>query len=109
MTHPTDFGHGDGVLHRAAALVTEARHDLAGTAVTLDGQVATVRGRWGGAGAEAFFGLHRAWAEQHARIVGALDGLADALTETERDNTRVDDDARGFLADLTARLGAVRI
>ncbi|TIC89166.1 hypothetical protein E8D34_01310 [Nocardioides sp. GY 10113] len=108
MSHPSEFGHGDGVLHRAADLVSDARRDLAAQARTLDAQVAGVRGRWGGAGAAAFFRLHQAWTEQQEAVTGALDGLSSALVETERDNTGVDEEAGTFLADLIARLGAVR-
>lgn len=104
----TEFGQGAGVLSRAATMVSEAREDFDGHAKTLDGQIAAVRGRWGGAGANAFFVLHQSWTEKHKVVVTALDKFAASLTETEKDNTRVDEEAGAFMNNLINKLGQVQ-
>lgn len=101
------FGQAHGALGRAAGLVTEAKVDFERQSQRLDGQIAAIRGRWGGDGASAFFTLHRAWQDQHRIVVGALDRFHAALVETERDNLRVDQQAGDAMHRLAGRLGTV--
>lgn len=108
MGNAPEFGQGERVLTRAAGMVAEARADFEGHAKTLDGQITGVRNRWGGAGASAFFILHQAWTEKHKVVVTALDKFAADLTDTERDNTRVDEEAGAFMNNLINKLGQVQ-
>lgn len=105
MAQPDEFGQGDGTLTHAAGLVTDARTDFTACSARLDGQIAAVRGRWGGQGAQAFFILHQAWTEKQRTIVDALDDFAASLTSTERDNTATDDGIGASYALLRGRLG----
>lgn len=105
MGHPDELVQGEGALVRAASFVSDARSDFTALSRRLDGQIASVHGRWGGRGAEAFFILHQAWTEKQQTIVGALDRFAESLTTTERDNTTTDDEIGGGYARLRGRLG----
>ncbi len=100
-----DYGQGEGTLTRAAEMVTTARSDFDGLARTLDGQIQGVRGKWGGAGAEAFFTLHQAWTEKQATIVSALDEFASSLTSTEKVNVSTDEDQSANYNRTAGRLG----
>ncbi len=104
-THAPEFGQGEGTLSRAAGLVAEARQDFDRLSTRLDSQIAAVRGKWGGQGAQAFFILQRSWSEKQRTVVGALDGFDLALRRTERDNVRTDDAQRQTYGALAARLG----
>ena len=108
MGSATEFGQGEQVLTRAAGMVAEARADFEGHAKTLSGQIDAIRNRWGGAGASAFFVLHQAWTEKHQVVISALDKFALDLVDTERDNTRVDDEAGAFMNNLINKLGQVQ-
>ena len=58
-----------------------------------------------GAGGRAFFELKDAWNDRHRRVVAALDDLAAALRDTERDVLTTDEaQAAGYHHDL-GRLG----
>lgn len=108
MGNAQEFGQGEGVLTRAATMVSEARANFDGHAKTLDGQIAAIKGRWQGAGSQAFQVLHVAWTEKHKTIVSALDTFANSLTETEKDNVRVDEDQSAFMNNLYNKLGNVQ-
>lgn len=101
------FGQAHGALGRAAGMVTDAKADFERQSQRLDGQIAAIRGRWGGDGASAFFTLHRAWHDQHRVVVGALDRFHAALVATEHDNVRVDQQAGDAMHRLAGQLGAV--
>ncbi|MEZ0577720.1 WXG100 family type VII secretion target [Nocardioides sp. MH1] len=105
MAHPDEFGQGAGTLSRASGLVSDARDDFTSYSARLDGQIASVQGRWGGRGAQAFFVLHQAWTEKQRTIVDALDEFASSLTSTEHDNTATDDQVGASYGQLSARLG----
>jgi WXG100 family type VII secretion target len=101
----TEMGQGTHTLSRAAARVREARHDLDRLSTVSQGQVAGLRGRWVGAGGEAFFALHRGWTERQAEITRALDELATALTATEKDVTSTDEAVSASYRRVAGRLG----
>lgn len=105
MSNSPEFGQGHGVLSRAAGMVADARTDFNSYSNTLSNQIASVQGKWGGAGATAFFTLHQAWTEKHKVIVDALNEFEDSLQVTERDNTATDDTQRSSYANLQGRLG----
>jgi WXG100 family type VII secretion target len=86
-----EMGQGHGTLTKAAGLVEEARHDFDNLSKTLDGQIADLKGKWGGSGAIAFHSLHTAWTEKQRFIVKALDDFQATLRSTEKDNTSTDD------------------
>lgn len=105
MSNSPEFGQGEGVLSRAAGMVADARTDFNSYSSTLTNQIAGVHGKWGGAGATAFFTLHQAWTEKHKVIVDALNEFEDSLQVTERDNTATDDTQRSSYTNLQGRLG----
>ena len=71
----------------------------------LEGQIAGLRGRWAGAGGQAFFALHQAWTEKQKLVVRALDEFEASLLGTQRDVTSTDDtQAAGFIT-FHSRLG----
>jgi WXG100 family type VII secretion target len=96
---------GEGALTRAAQLVAAARQDFDRMSRELDGQIAGLRGRWAGAGGEAFFALHLAWTERQGRVVAALDGFEDSLVGTGRDLAATDTTQAAGFAGFQGRLG----
>jgi len=103
--HAPEMGQGERTLTRAAGLVAEARTDLDGLSRRLDGQIAGLQGRWAGAGATAFFALHRVWTERQHVITRALDDFESALVSTERDNLATDDAQSATYHRTAGRLG----
>lgn len=102
------FSQGDHALSHAARLVADAKADFVAQSHTLDGQIAAVRGRWGGDGAAAFFVLHHQWQDKHRTVLSALDRLASSLVATEKDNMHTDAQVGTTMHQLVGRLGAVR-
>lgn len=98
---------GDGVLSRAAEMVAAARADLTRDATNLEAQVDGLRGRWQGAGGQAFFGLQQAWTEKQRGIVAALARFEHSLRATERDNVSTDETQQGYHVALAGRLGGI--
>lgn len=96
---------GEGALGRAAQLVADARADFDRLAADLDGRIAGLRGRWTGAGGEAFFVLHQTWSEKQRTVVGALDGFEAALLTTQRDVAATDDAQAAAFHTYQSRLG----
>lgn len=86
-----EMGMGEGTLSKAAGMVTTARQDFHRLSGELDGQIADLKGKWGGAGGQAFFILHQAWTDKQKMVVDALDDFEASLRGTERDATNVDD------------------
>lgn len=105
MSNSPEFGQGEGVLTRAAGMVADARTDFNTISNRLTGQIGAVQGKWGGAGATAFFTLHQAWTEKQKVIVDALNEFEESLGVTERDNTATDDSQRASYSSLQGRLG----
>jgi WXG100 family type VII secretion target len=105
MSNAPEFGQGEGTLSKAAGLVTDARGDFNKIAHKLTGQIAGVQGKWGGAGAQAFFILHEAWQEKQKVIVDALDEFSASLHSTEKDNVSTDESQGSSYNRLHGRLG----
>lgn len=105
MSNAPEFGQGEGTLSRASGMVSDARGDFMNISSTLSGQIAEVRGKWGGQGATAFHILHDAWQEKQKVIVDALDEFSAALTGTEKDNVSTDDAQHTSYTNLQGRLG----
>lgn len=99
------FGQTDQALSRAADLVTEARGQVKSKADRMGDQVNEMLTGWGGQGAASFGGLMLAWREKQEVVLRALDGLAEALVETERDNVATDEQQASTNATLRGRLG----
>lgn len=106
MSNSGEYGQDHGALTRAAGMVADARTDFLGYSNRLSGQIAAVQGKWGGAGATAFFTLHQAWTEKQKVIVDALNEFEAALTDTERDNIDVDEQQGAGYTQLAGRLDA---
>ncbi len=106
-THAMSLSQTEGALVAAASRVGEARSDLLGLADQLSSQLEGLRGQWAGAGATAFGRVHLAWQDKQRRIVGALDGLAAALVETDRVTTTADATQSDELGRTAARLGGI--
>lgn len=94
-----------GALVQAADHVARARVDVTTLGAQLASQIDGMGARWGGEGARAFHRLHLAWQDKQRRIVGALDGFAESLQETDRDNLATDQAQADLSATLVARLG----
>ncbi|HET9842797.1 MAG TPA: hypothetical protein VFQ01_12405 [Nocardioides sp.] len=105
MSSAREMGQGQGALSAAAALVSEARHDFDRLDRELVQHLAAAKAAWGGCGSSAFQALGLAWAERQRTIVGALEGFADGLRSTERDNTRTDETQSDAFARTQHRLG----
>ena len=99
---------GEQVLSRAAGMVTAAKADFIRDAANLENQINGLRGRWQGAGGNAFFALHQAWTEKQRIILAALDEFDQALRSTERDNVATDEGASAASVNLTSRLENTR-
>ena len=95
----------EGVLSAAAETVLTAKADVTALCLQLDGQLETLRTKWGGEGARSFSKLHDGWQDKRRRIVGALDGLSDSLHDTDRDNTATDRAQAETSSLLASRLG----
>lgn len=102
-----DFGQGEGVLGRAAAVVAGARVDLDQLTRDLDHRLQGLQGRWQGAGGSAFFALQRAWVDKQRVITGALDEFEASLRRTEKDNLATDDAQSAALSRTAQRLGGI--
>jgi WXG100 family type VII secretion target len=100
-----EMRQGERTLTRAAGLVADARTDFDGFSRRLDAQLAGLQGRWAGAGATAFFALHRAWTEKQSVITSALHEFEASLTATERDNVSIDDAQSAHYHRTAGRLG----
>lgn len=100
-----DFGQGEGVLTRAAGMVSDARIDFNNISRQLTDQISGVQGRWGGQGATAFFALQQAWTEKQQVIVDALNDFENSLGVTERDNVSTDDAQGANFTNLSNRMG----
>ena len=100
-----EMGQGEGTLSRAAGLVAEARGDFDRISARLDGQIEGLRGRWAGAGGQAFFALHQAWTDKQRVIVAALAEFEASLTGTERDNVATDQAQSATYQRTAGRLG----
>ena len=106
-THTGSLRQAEGALAQAAGRVGEARSDLLSLADQLSGQLEVLRGQWSGAGASAFGRVHLAWQDKQRRIVGALDGLATALVETDRATSAADATQSDVVSRTATRLGGL--
>ena len=100
-----EMGMGEGTLTKAAQLVSGAKQDFDRMSGELEGQIADLRGKWAGAGGQAFFVLHQAWTEKQKVIVDALDDFSASLTTTEKDNVSTDESQNASYTNLSGRLG----
>lgn len=105
MSSAREMGQGQGTLSAAAALVSEARHDLERLDRELVQHLAAAKAVWGGGGSSAFQALGLAWSEKQRAIVGALDGFEAGLRSTERDNVGTDESQSAAFARAQHRLG----
>ncbi len=98
---------GEQTLSRAAGMVSAARADFTRDAANLENQINGMRGRWQGAGGQAFFALHQAWTEKQRVIVSALDEFENSLRSTERDNVSTDETQQSAHVNLAGRLDGI--
>jgi WXG100 family type VII secretion target len=101
----TEMGQGEKTLSQAAGMVADAKKDFDSFSKTLDGQIAGLRTKWAGAGAQAFFILHQAWTEKQAVILSALNEFEASLLSTEKDNVNTDDTQSSNYNRYAGRLG----
>lgn len=99
---------GEQVLSRAAGMVAAAKADFTRDAANLENQINGMRGRWQGAGGQAFFTLHQAWTEKQRTILSALDEFEASLRTTERDNVSTDETQQTANVNLAGRLDGIR-
>ena len=100
-----EFGHAEGALGKVADLVISAKQELAKEAQNMEGQLETMRTEWVGSAGLSFNNLKQAWLEKHKVVTTALDRFHASLTETEKDNVAVDEQAGGEMLKLLNRLG----
>lgn len=91
MTQSGEMLAGNQTLTRAAGMVASAKQDFDRLSQDLEGKITGLRGRWQGAGGQAFFNLHQAWTEKQRIIVSALNEFEMSLIGTDRDFTATDD------------------
>ena len=99
---------GEHALSRAAGMVSAAKADFTRDAANLENQINGMRGRWQGAGGQAFFTLHQAWTEKQRIILSALDEFEASLRTTERDNVSTDETQQAANVNLAGRLDGIR-
>jgi WXG100 family type VII secretion target len=95
---------GEGTLGKAAQLVSGAKQDFDRLSGELEGQIGDLRGKWAGAGGQAFFVLHQAWTEKQKVIVSALNEFENSLLGTEKDVTSTDDSQASNFTNFQNRL-----
>ena len=78
-----EMGMGEGTLTKAAQLVSGAKQDFDRMSGELEGQIADLRGKWAGAGGQAFFVLHQAWTEKQKVIEQSLVGTDKDISSTD--------------------------
>ncbi|MDQ6524804.1 MULTISPECIES: WXG100 family type VII secretion target [unclassified Nocardioides] len=100
-----EFGHAEGALGKVADLVITAKQDLGKQAQTMEGQLESMRQEWVGTAGLSFDNLKNAWLEKHKVVTTALDRFHASLTETEKDNVAVDEQAGSEMVNLLNRLG----
>ncbi len=100
-----EFGQAEGALKRIADRVIQAKDEFGKHSSTLDGQISALKGKWEGDGGRAFMVLHQAWTEKHKVVTTALDKFHASLTETEKDNVAVDQQAGSGMNNLINKLG----
>ena len=101
----TNLSQTDKALSTAAEHVRQARVDVKGKCNTLTDQVNALMGQWGGRGADSFNKLMIEWQNKQEIILRALDRLAEAMVETEKDNLKTDDAVSDVHATMLGRLG----
>ena len=74
-----EMGMGEGTLTKAAGMVSTARQDFHKLSGELDGQINDLKGKWAGAGGQAFFILHQAWTDKQKLVVEALNEFEASL------------------------------
>lgn len=99
-----EMGMGEGTLTKAAGMVSTARQDFHKLSGELEGQIADLKGKWAGAGGQAFFILHQAWSDKQKLVVNALDDFEASLRGTEKDATSVDDTQAANFANFSNKL-----
>lgn len=107
MGNTDDYGQGERTLSQAATLVSAAKVDFDRLSGTLEDNIAALRGKWAGAGGQAFFVLHQAWTEKQKVIVSALNEFETSLQTTERDNISTDDTQSSNYHRVSGRLDGV--
>ncbi len=100
-----EFGQAEGALKRVADRVVQAKQEFGAHSHTMDDQLASLATQWQGSGGLSFKNLKDAWLEKHKVVVFALDKFHASLTETEKDNQQVDDQAGSDMVALMNRLG----
>lgn len=100
----SEMGMGEGTLNKAAQLVSGAKQDFDRMSGDLEGRIADLKGKWAGAGGQAFFVLHQAWTEKQKVITSALNEFEASLIGTERDAMSTDDTQAGNFTNFQNRL-----
>ena len=93
-----------GGLVEGAQLVSGAKQDFDRMSGDLEDRIADLKGKWAGAGGQAFFVLHQAWTEKQKVITSALNEFEASLIGTERDAMSTDDTQAGNFTNFQNRL-----
>ena len=104
----TRVGFGDGTIRTTGQLIAGAKVELRRLSGELQGEIAQLQGKWGGAGAQAFSTLNQAWDEKQGAIVTTLERFEASLDETEKSLTSSDEAAASAVSALRSQMEGVR-
>jgi WXG100 family type VII secretion target len=101
-------GFGEGTIKSTAQLLAEAKVELKRHSNELQGEFNQLQGKWGGAGAQAFAILNKAWDEKQGAIVMTLEQFEATLDETEKSLTTSDESSASSVASIRNQMEGVR-
>ena len=100
-------GFGDGTIKSTAQLLAEAKVELKRLSNELQGEINQLQGKWGGAGAQAFGILNRAWDEKQGAIVMTLERFEATLDETEKSMTTSDEQSSASVSAIRSQMEGI--
>jgi WXG100 family type VII secretion target len=100
-------GFGEGTIKSTAQLLAEAKVELKRLSNELQGEINQLQGKWGGAGAQAFGILNRAWDEKQGAIVMTLERFEATLDETEKSMTTSDEQSSASVSAIRSQMEGI--
>ena len=100
-------GFGEGTIKTTGQLLAGAKVELRRLSKELQGEIDQLQGKWGGAGAQAFGVLNRAWDEKQGAIVMTLEKFEATLDETEKSLTTSDEQSSASVAAIRNQMEGI--
>ncbi|MET0912047.1 MAG: WXG100 family type VII secretion target [Acidimicrobiales bacterium] len=100
-------GFGEGTIKSTGQLLAGAKVELRRLSKELQGEIDQLQGKWGGAGAQAFGVLNRAWDEKQGAIVMTLEKFEATLDETEKSMTTSDEQSSASVAAIRNQMEGI--